>query len=118
MRAIEPVSDSYKLGGYMGYKHNEVLEEIKKILPCQQGDSYYVIEREKKITREVKEDKCGNPVVLEHSTTTRKKIIEKRWREINDIIREMQHKTIGKRIFLTKKEAEEKLPGYWEDWWG
>lgn len=102
----------------MGYKYNKVIEEIKNFLPCQKGDAYYTIQRECKIIREVKEDKRGNPVVLEHATTTGKKIVEKRWREINDIIREMEHKTIGKRIFLTKKEAEEKLPEYWENWWG
>ena len=102
----------------MSYKYSKAIDEIKKILPCQKGDSFFVIERESKITREVKEDKCGNPVVLEYSTTVGKKVVEKRWREISDIIREMEHKTIGKRIFLTKKEAEEKLPAYWEAWWG
>lgn len=102
----------------MRYKYDKTLEQIKKLLPCQKGDRYYVIERETFIKREIKEGKCGEPIVLEHVTTIGKKIVEKSWREINDVIREMEHKMIGKRIFLTREEAEEKLPEYWEDWWG
>ena len=102
----------------MRQKYNKIIEEIEKVLPCQKGELYYTIERECKITREIKEDKCGNPVVLEHTATIGKKIAENTWHRLSDIVREIENGNIGKRIFLTKEEAEKKFPKYWEDWWG
>lgn len=102
----------------MKYKYDGTLDRIKSILPCQKGDIYYTIEKVSQINREIKEDHGGNPVVMEHSTIIGKEIKSHYWQGTHEIIREMEHKNIGKRIFLTKKEAENKLETYWEDWWG
>lgn len=102
----------------MKYKYDRVIDEIKSMLPCQKGDIYYTIEKVSKIDREIKEDHGGNPVVMEYSTTIGKRIAEHHWQGVHEIIREMEHKNIGKRLFLSKEEAENKLETYWEDWWG
>lgn len=102
----------------MKAKYKKILEEIENILPCKKGDCYYTIERKKQISREIKEGKCGEPVVLEHVTTIGKEIVEHEWMSIHDIVRDIEHGRIGKDIFLTRDEAEKKLPEYWEKWWG
>ena len=69
----------------MKAKYKKILEEIENILPCKKGDCYYTIERKKQISREIKEGKCGEPVVLEHVTTIGKEIVEHEWMSIHDI---------------------------------
>ena len=90
----------------MKYKYDGTLDRIKSILPCQKGDIYYTIEKVSQINREIKEDHGGNPVVMEHSTIIGKEIKSHYWQGIHEIIREMEHKNIGKRIFLTKKKLK------------